>query len=54
MKKQFEFIKRLENQLLEIGMSPGEMEEIKQRAIKKVQPNPISESNVTKNNPYSK
>lgn len=31
-------------------MSPGEMEEIKTRAIKKIQ-NTVAESNVTKNTP---
>lgn len=48
MKKQFEFIKKLEAELVEHGMSGGELEEIKQKAIKKTQSQNVGESHVQK------
>lgn len=45
MKKQFEFVKKLETELVENGMSGGELEELKQRAVKKAQ-NLLGESQV--------
>ena len=54
MKKQFQFIKRLEGQLLSSGVSHGEIDEIKQRAIKTVQPPNVAESHVTKNTTMNK
>lgn len=44
----------MENELLEIGMSAGEIDELKVRAVKKTQFTTIAESNVTKNNPNSR
>ena len=34
MKKQFQFIKKMENTLLESGMSGNELQEMKKRAVK--------------------
>lgn len=48
MKKQFDFVKRLENELRDMGVSQGELEEIKAKAVKMVQPTPITESYVSK------
>ncbi len=36
MKKQYEAIKKFENELLQAGLAGGQLEEIKHRAIKNI------------------
>lgn len=48
MKKQFQFIKKLEEELMDAGMSTGEIEDIKVKSTRKAQNSSISESYVSK------
>lgn len=49
LKKQHNHIKNVEKALVEGGITGGELEEIKQKAIRKVQVQNIGESGVSKN-----